>query len=370
MLHAKRQKPALKVAVFSAQPYDKRFLNQINQDHFQSLHAELVYHISPLSEESAPLAASCDAVCVFVNDCVDEPVLKLLSEQGVRGIFLRCAGFNNIDLKAAEKLDMFVARVPAYSPEAVAEFAVALMLTLNRRTHRAYNRVREGNFDLNSLLGFNMHMKTVGIVGVGKIGLAVARILKGFGCNLLAYDPYKVEEFMALGSYAKLDDLLKQSDIVTLHCPLMDSTTHLINRDSLKCLKKGAMLINTSRGGLIDTSAIIDALKSGQVGALGLDVYEKEASLFYRDHSSDIIQDDVFQRLVTFPNVLVTGHQAFLTVEALTEIAETMFQNLQHFADGTECKNALVGGGAKIVRIDGPPETRPTQETQDKSKTR
>ncbi|KAG0287163.1 hypothetical protein BGZ96_008881 [Linnemannia gamsii] len=350
MQHIKWQKPVLRVAVFSAQPYDKRFLNQINLAHFQSLHAELVYHISPLSEESVPLAALCDAVCVFVNDCVDEPVLKLLSEQGVRGVFLRCAGFNNVDLKAAEKLGMFVARVPAYSPEAVAEFTIAIMLTLNRRTHRAYNRVREGNFDLNSLLGFNMHKKTVGIVGVGKIGLAVARILKGFGCNLVAYDPYEVEEFKALGSYTTLDDLLQQSDIVTLHCPFMDSTKHLINRSSLKCLKTGAMLINTSRGGLIDTSAVIDALKSGKIGALGLDVYEEEANLFYVDHSADIIHDDVFQRLVTFPNVLVTGHQAFLTEEALTEIAETTFQNLQHFADGTECKNALVGGGAKTAK--------------------
>ncbi|KAF9316344.1 hypothetical protein BG003_002070 [Podila horticola] len=298
-----RQKPALKVAVFSAQPYDKRFLNQINQDRFQSLHAELIYHTSPLSKESAPLAGCCDAVCVFVNDCVDEPVLKLLSEQGVRGVFLRCAGFNNVDLEAAEKVGMFVARVSSYSPEAVAEFAVALMLTLNRRTHRAYNRIREGNFNLDSLLGFNMHRKTVGIVGVGRIGLAVARILKGFGCNLLAYDPYEVEEFKAIGSYAKLGDLLQQSDIVTLHCTLMDSTKHLINRDSLKSLKRVpcSMLINTSRGGIIDTDAVIGALKSGQIDTLGLDVYEKEAGLFFIDHSSDVIQDDVFQRLLTFP---------------------------------------------------------------------
>ncbi|KAF9945965.1 hypothetical protein BGZ72_000806, partial [Mortierella alpina] len=336
MLHTNRQKPALKVAVFSAQPYDKRFLNQINRDHFQSLYVELVYHISPLSIETAPLAARCDAVCVFVDDCVDESVLGLLYEQGIRGVFLRCAGFNNVDLKAAEKFGIFVARVPAYSPEAVAEFAVALMLTLNRHTHRAYNRIREGNFNLRSLLGFNMHGKTVGIVGVGRIGLAVARILKGFGCHLLAYDPYEVEEFKALGSYTKLDDLLQQSNIVTLHCPLMDSTKHLINQGSLKSLKKGAMLINTSRGGIIDTDAVIDALKCGQIGALGLDVYEKEAGLFFIDHSSDVIQDDVFQRLLTFPNVVVTGHQAFLTEEALTEIAETTFQNFQHFTDGTE----------------------------------
>ncbi|KAG0332596.1 hypothetical protein BG000_009882 [Podila horticola] len=195
-----------------------------------------------------------------------------------------------------------------------------------------------------------MHRKTVGIVGVGRIGLAVARILKGFGCNLLAYDPYEVEEFKAIGSYAKFGDLLQQSDIVTLHCPLMDSTKHLINRDSLKSLKKGAMLINTSRGGIIDTDAVIGALKSGQIGTLGLDVYEKEAGLFFIDRSSDVIQDDVFQRLLTFPNVLVTGHQAFFTEEALTEIAEITLQNLQHFADGTECKNILVGGGAKTAK--------------------
>ncbi|KAF9141437.1 hypothetical protein BG015_001281 [Linnemannia schmuckeri] len=350
MQHIKSQKAALKVVVFSAQPYDKCFLNQISQNHFPSLHAEVVYHITPLSEESAPLAAHCDAVCVFVNDCVNESVLKLLYEQGVRGVFLRCSGFDNVDLKAAEEFGMFVARVPAYSPEAIAEFSVALMLTLNRRTHRAYNRTREGNFNLGSLLGFNMHRKTVGIVGVGNIGLAVARILKGFGCNLVAHDPYESDDFKVLGSYTTLEDLLRQSDIVTLHCPLLDSTKHLINRDLLKCLKKGAMLINTSRGGILDTAAVIDALKSGQIGALGLDVYEKEASLFYVDRSSDIIHDDVFQRLVTFPNVLVTGHQAFLTEEALTEIAETTFQNLQHFADGSECRNALVGGGAKTVK--------------------
>ncbi|KAG0265724.1 hypothetical protein BGZ95_003236 [Linnemannia exigua] len=348
MLVTNGQTPALKVAVFSAQPYDKSFLNQINRDHFQSVNVEFFYHISPLSKETVPLAAGCNAVCVFVNDCVDESILGLLSEQGTRGVFLRCAGFNNVDLKAAEKLGMFVACVPAYSPEAVAEFAVALMLTL--KTHRAYIRVREGNFNLNSLLGFNMHGKTVGIVGVGRIGLAVARILKGFGCHLLAYDPYRVEEFQALGSYTELDDLLQQSDIVTLHCPLIDSTKHLINLDSLKFLKRGAMLINTSRGGIIDTNAVIDALKSGQIGALGLDVYVKEAGLFFIDHSFDIIQDDVFQRLITFPNVLVTGHQAFLTEEALTEIAETTFQNFQNFVDGTECTNALVGGGATTAK--------------------
>ncbi|KAF9537575.1 hypothetical protein EC957_007955 [Mortierella hygrophila] len=340
------QKSAIRVAVFSAQPHDKHFFNCVNQECFQSLHADLVFHTSPLSKETAALAGRCDAVCVFVNDCVDEDVLQLLAEQGVRGVFLRCAGFNNVDLKAAKKLGLFVARVPAYSPEAVAEFAVALILTLNRRTHRAYNRVREGNFDLSSLLGFNMHGKTVGIVGVGRIGLAAARIFKGFGCNLLAYDPYEVDEFRALGAYTTFENLLQQSDIVTLHCPLMDSTKHLISRASLMNLKRGAMLINTSRGGIIDTAAVIDALKSGQIGALGLDVYEKEAGLFFVDHSSDIIHDDVFQRLLTFPNVLVTGHQAFLTEEALTEIAETTLQNLQHFALGTACSNALVGRGA------------------------
>ncbi|KAG0372974.1 hypothetical protein BGX24_012334 [Mortierella sp. AD032] len=340
------QKRVLRVAVFSAQPHDKHFFNRVNEEHFQSLHAELVFHTSLLSKETATLAGCCDAVCVFVNDSVDEAVLQLLAEQGVQGVFLRCAGFNNVDRKTADKLGIFVARVPSYSPEAVAEFAVALMLTLNRRTHRAYNRVREGNFSLVSLLGFNMHGKTVGIVGVGKIGLAVARILKGFGCNLLAYDPYVVDEFKSLGTYTTFENLLQQSDIVTLHCPLMDSTSHLINRASLMNLKKGAMLINTSRGGIIDTVAVIDALKSGRVGSLGLDVYEKEAGLFFVDHSADIIQDDDFLRLLTFSNVLVTGHQAFFTEEALTEIAETTLQNLQHFAHGTTCGNVLVGGGA------------------------
>ncbi|KAF9969082.1 hypothetical protein BGZ73_008732 [Actinomortierella ambigua] len=226
---------------------------------------------------------------------------------------------------------MFVARVPAYSPEAVAEFAVALMLTLNRHTHRAYNRVRE-----------------VGIVGVGQIGLAVARVLKGFGCRLLAYDPFEVDEFKALGTYTKLEDLLQQSDIVTLHCPLVPSTRHLINQQTLKRLKKGAMLINTSRGGIIDTKAVIHALKSGQIGALGLDVYENEGELFFVDRSADIIHDDIFQRLLTFPNVLVTGHQAFFTAEALTEIAQTTLLNLQHFVKGTKSENILVAGGLKV----------------------
>ncbi|KAF9435441.1 hypothetical protein BGZ76_006283 [Entomortierella beljakovae] len=347
MQNSNEKKKSLKVAMFSAQPYEKRYFDQIYRNHSEFIDVELHYHVGPLLDESVALADGCDAVCAFVNDVVDERVLNLLHKLGVRGVFMRCAGFNNVDIKAAEKLGMFVARVPAYSPEAVAEFAVALTLTLNRHTHRAYNRVREGNFGLNGLMGFNMYKKTVGVVGTGKIGLAAARIFKGFGCKILAFDPFESEDFKTIGTYTTFEDLLQQSDIVTLHCPLMDSTKHLINKESLNNLKKGATIINTSRGGLIDTNAVIGALKAKKIGALGLDVYENEAGLFYLDRSSDIIQDDIFQRLLTFPNVLVTGHQAFLTEEALIEIADVTFQNLKHFAEGTECKNVIISGVSK-----------------------
>jgi D-lactate dehydrogenase len=331
----------MKIAVFSAQPYDKRFLSETNTRLFPTSNFELTFHHFPLSMETVPLASSAAAVCVFVNDILSAPVLTALHAQGVRAVLLRCAGYNNIDLVAAEKLGLFVANVAAYSPESVAEFTIALIQTLNRHTHRAYNRVREGNFNLDGLLGFTMHGKTVGIIGTGKIGCAVARILRGFGCQVLGYDPFRGSEFEGLGEYVELEELLWRSDIVTLHCPLMDATRYIIDKETLAKMKEGAMLVNTSRGGLVDTSAVIDALKSRKLGALAIDVYEQESDLFYHDHSADIIEDDVFQRLMTFPNVLVSGHQGFFTVEALSQIAEVTLRNMECFVDGTECQNRL-----------------------------
>lgn len=332
----------MKIAVFSAHPYDRQFLDEANER--QKEPVELVYREVGLSRATALIASGCDAVCIFVNDVADAPTLAALKELGVRGILLRCAGFNNVDLDAAKRLGLLVARVPAYSPEAVAEHTIALLMTLNRRTHRAYNRVREGNFMLHGLLGMTLHGKTAGVVGTGKIGLATARILKGFGCRVLGFDPYPSEEFAALGEIVDLNTLLASSDIVTLHCPLFETNRHMINRETLAVMKPGTMLINTSRGALVDTRAVIDALKSGHLGALAIDVYEQESALFFQDLSSDIIDDDVFQRLMTFPNVLVTGHQGFFTTEAMREIADVTFHNIRCLADGSECPNAVVKG--------------------------
>lgn len=330
------------VTFFSAQPYDRAFFDAVNAQQFGAEQFRLIHHSAGLDLATAALAQGSDAVCVFVNDQLDAPVLRQLAACGVRALLLRCAGFNNVDLAEAQALGMLVARVPAYSPEAVAEHALALMLTLNRNTHRAYNRVREGNFALDGLLGRTMHGQTAGIVGTGKIGLATARILKGFGCQVLGHDPFPSAAFDAIGDYVALDELLRRCDIVSLHCPLTAATRHLINDATLQRMKPGAMLVNTSRGALIDTAAVIEALKSRHLGALAIDVYEQEGALFFRDHSSDIIGDDVFQRLLTFPNVLVTGHQGFFTREALTEIAVTTLQNLACFAGGRACPNAVL----------------------------
>lgn len=335
----------MKLAVFSAQPYDKQFLDETNTNKFAEHDIEIIYHSTPLSIETVALAQGCEAVCVFVNDSVDSSVLEELASNGTKAILLRCAGFNNVDLQTAEKLSLFVARVAAYSPEAVAEYAVTLMMTLNRHTHKAYNRVREGNFNLNGLIGFTMHGKTVGLVGTGKIGLCAARILKGFGCRLLAYDPFPSDAFREHGEYVSLERLLAESDVVSLHCPLMDATRHIVNAESIAQMRDGAMLVNTSRGGLIDTRAVVDALKARKLGAVGLDVYEQEGTLFYYDRSADIIDDDVFQRLMTFPNVIVSGHQGFFTKEALSEIAETTLRNVVDFKNGVRSKDGLVGSG-------------------------
>eukprot|EP00913_Durusdinium_trenchii_P028403 g26631.t1 len=283
-----------------------------------------------LTGETVSLAEGFSAVCVFVNDILDAGVLERLAAGGTRVVALRCAGFNNVDLTAAERLGMKVVRVPAYSPCAVAEHTVGLMLTLNRKIHRAYARVREGNFALNGLLGFDLHGRTVGIVGTGQIGAIVARIMSGFGCRLLGFDLHPDSACEAMGlQYGTLDEVLSQSDIVTLHCPLTPDTRHLINAQTINQLKPNVMLINTSRGAVIDTRAVIDGLKSGQIGSLGIDVYEEEADYFFEDLSHHAIADDVLARLLTFPNVLVTGHQAFFTQEALDAIAETTLRNLQ-----------------------------------------
>jgi D-lactate dehydrogenase len=328
----------MKVAVFSTKVYDRKFLSDTNSP----TQHELVFFEPRLNRDTAILAAGFPAVCVFVHDQVDAPTLELLASRGTRLVVLRCAGFNNVDLQAAADLEITVVRVPAYSPYGVAEHAVGLILSLNRKIHRAYNRVREGNFSLDGLLGFNLHDRTVGIVGTGKIGLILGQIMKGFGCNLLAYDVYRNPELEALGGkYVELPELFANSDIISLHCPLTPETHHLINAEAIEQIKPGVMLINTSRGALINTLAVIEGLKSGKIGYLGVDVYEQESELFFEDLSGEIIQDDIFQRLTTFPNVLITGHQAFFTAEALHNIAETTFANIADVENGRPCANEI-----------------------------
>lgn len=324
------------VTVYSSQPYDQQYLQQADPDihwHFVGM---------ALDAETAALAAQSQAVCIFVNDCADAAVLSQLAALGVKVLVLRCAGFNNVDLTAAKALGLQVARVPAYSPEAVAEHCVAMMLCLNRKLHKAYNRVRDDNFSLHGLLGFNLHGKTAGIIGTGRIGLATARILQGFGMQLLCYDIAPTPDLLpANARYCSLAELYAQADVITLHCPLTPQTHHLINASSLSQMKDNLMLINTSRGGLIDTKAVITALKSKKIGLLGLDVYEQEADLFFKDLSNEVIADEVFQRLLTFPNVLITGHQAFFTDEALCQISQTTVANLRHLLSDQPCPNLL-----------------------------
>lgn len=321
----------MKIAVFSEKPYDREFLAAANAARSH----ELTFLQPRLDLSTAPLAEGFPAVCVFVNDRLDGEVLEALARGGTRLIALRCAGFNNVDLAAAQRLEMTVVRVPAYSPHAVAEHAIALILGLDRKTHRAFNRVREGNFALDGLLGFDLYGKTVGVVGTGKIGACVVRILAGFGCRVLAHDPYPQPELTQLGvSYTSLPELFAQSDIITLHCPLTPESHHLIGPEAITQMKDGVMLINTSRGGLVDTPAVIEGLKAGRIAYLGIDVYEEEADLFFEDLSQTLIQDDVFSRLLTFPNVLITGHQAFFTREALGNIAETTLANVTAFETG------------------------------------
>lgn len=324
--------------MFSAKPYERKFFDAANTDY----HHDITYLEPRLTPQTAPLAEGYPAVCIFVNDQANAEVIEQLAQGGTKLLALRSAGYNHVDLTAAEKHGIRVVRVPAYSPYAVAEHTVGLILTLNRKTHRAYARVREGNFELDGLLGFDIHGLTVGVVGTGKIGIEVARIMHGFGCRLLGYDPYPNPAASSFGlDYVELDALLGRADIITLHSPLTPETYHLINEQAIALFKPGAMLINTSRGALVDAAAAIEGLKSGQIGYLGLDVYEEESDLFFEDLSDRIIQDDVFARLLTFPNVVITGHQAFFTRNALLAIADTTLANIHDVAQTGESANEV-----------------------------
>jgi D-lactate dehydrogenase len=328
-----------KIAFFDTKSYDKTFFLEKNQQYG----FEIKFYKSHLNKDNAILAKGADVVCIFVNAEVDANVIDILVENGVKLIALRCAGYNNVDLKAA-KNRIKVVRVPAYSPHSIAEYTLALMLTLNRKIHRAYNRTREGNFALEGLMGFEMIGKTAGIIGTGKIGKIVAQILKSMGINVLAYDLYPDMEFAEKNGirYASLDELYQNSDIISLHCPLTKETEYLINEDSIAKMKEGVMIINTGRGKLINTKDLIDGLKDKKIGSAGLDVYEEESDYFYEDHSDIVIDDDILARLLTFNNVIVTSHQAFFTKEALSEIARITLQNIQDFFDGKPLVNEVL----------------------------
>ncbi len=330
----------MKAIIFDAKKYDHETLQTANQA--SGARHELIFVESQLNEQTAALADGFRAISIFVNDDASAPVLERLARGGVQLLALRSTGFNHVDLNAAARCGITVMRVAHYSPYAVAEFAVALLLAVNRKIHRAYNRTREGNFLLDGLQGRDIHGRTVGVIGTGRIGAVFARIMAGFGVTLLGYDVAPNPECIQLGMrYCPLDELLAQSDVVSLHAPLLPETYHLINAEALAKMKPGAILINTSRGALVDAEALIEALKSGHVGAVGLDVYEEEDNLFFRDRSDQIITDDVFARLMTFPNVLITGHQAFFTHEALAQIAETTVRNLSDFEAGRANENVL-----------------------------
>lgn len=321
----------MRIAVFSAKPFERLYMAQENQNAGHELH----FIEARLTEETADLALGYEAVALFSTDHATGPVLEHLAEHGTKLIALRSAGFNHVDLRAADQLGLTVLRVPAYSPHAIAEHAVGLMLTLNRKFHRAYNRVREQNFNIEGLMGFDMHGKTVGVIGTGKIGQVLCSILKGFGCNILACDPTPSAECQAMGvAYVPIEELCKRSDIISINCPLTPATKHMINAETLAQMKPSVMLINTSRGAVIDTKALIEALKHRRIGSVGLDVYEQEDGLFFKDLSDQIIEDDVFMRLMTFPNVLITAHQGFFTHEACQGIARTTINNATEFEQG------------------------------------
>lgn len=326
------------ITVFSTKQWVRDSFDAANTNNEHTIR----YLEARLDKDTAALAEGSEAVCIFVNDNADRATIGILADRGVKMIALRCAGFNNVDLRAAEDHRIMVARVPAYSPHAVAEHAVGLLLTLNRRLHRAYNRIREGNFSLDGLMGFDLHDKTVGIIGTGTIGRIFARIMQGFGTNVIAYDRYPNKELAASGvEYVELEELYRRSDVISLHCPLTHETYHLINSYAIDSMKQGVTIINTSRGPLIDSLAVIEGLKNGHIGSVALDVYEEEADLFFEDLSDTVIQDDVFVRLLTFPNVLITSHQAFFTREAVSNIAATTLGNIAEFQEKNGCANCI-----------------------------
>lgn len=321
------------IAFFDTKSYDRESFSNFNNDEFN-----IRFFENKLNRDTVSMAACCDAVCAFVNDTIDKEVIEQLEKFGVKILALRCAGYNNVDLKYARGR-LCVVRVPAYSPYAVAEHAMGMILMLNRKLHRAYIRTRDHNFSLEGLTGFDLNGKTVGIIGTGKIGIAFSKICKGFGMKILGYDPYENKDFV--GKYETLENLLKNSDIISLHCPLTKENKYFINDETVKMIKKGAYIINTSRGKLIDTQSLITGLKSGRIGAAGLDVYEEETDLFFEDFSDEIIKDDTLSNLISMPNVLVTSHQAFLTREALDSIAKTTLENLKSFFNTGSCENEI-----------------------------
>lgn len=330
----------MKILFFSAKPYDRQFF----QAHNSSYRFEFEFletHLGPHIAHAVPQGT--DAICVFVNDKLTAEVIDVLAEKQVKVIALRCAGFNNVDLEAARHHGIKVCRVPAYSPEAVAEHAAAMLLTVNRKVHKAYNRVREQNFSLNGLLGFNLYGKTVGIIGLGKIGKAFYNIMKGFGCSIIVFDPLAAATQSNAGiEFVSQETLLTNADIISLHCPLTPENHYLINEETIRQMKKGVTIINTSRGGLINTKDMIEALKSGQVANLAIDVYEQEEKLFFKDLSAEIIGDDMIQRLMSFPNVLVTGHQAFFTKEALDQIASTTLHSVHEILNERQPERVML----------------------------
>jgi len=325
----------MKVAVYSTRRYDRQMLDRANLQHGH----QLVYVQDALTLDTVALAEGCGAVCVFVNDSVDEPILRALKALGIGLVTTRSTGFNHVDAQAAQRLGIATTRVTDYSPYSVAEFAVGLLLAVDRRITRASQRTRDGNFELDGLMGFDLHGRTVGVVGTGKIGRIFASIMRGFGCRVLGHDPFPSAAFV--GEYVPLPRLLAESDVISLHCPLTPETRHLIDARSLGTVRQGAYLINTSRGGLVDTEAVIDALKTQRLGGLAIDVYEQEADLFFQDLSATVITDDVIQRLVSFPNVIVTGHQAFFTAEAIGQIMATTLENISAFERGEVLNNRI-----------------------------
>lgn len=328
----------MRVAVYSTKQHDQEMFALTNAANRH----ELEFHDAALSPQTADMARGTDAVCIFVNDRADAVVLRRLAAHGVRLVALRCAGYDNVDLAEAKALGITVVRVPAYMPESVAEHAAALLLAVNRKVHRAYNRTRDGDFSLTGMMGFTLRDKRVAVVGTGAIGMAFTRIMLGFGCEVVGYNPHRHEDFEALGcEYGSMDDIGRDADVISLHCPLTPETHHLINAEAIKRLAPGAIVINTARGGLIDTKALISGLRNGHVGGAGIDVYEHEAHLFFRNHDNQVIKDEAIERLMSLPNVIVTGHQAFLTREAVQAICEITLGNLDAFESESELPNAL-----------------------------